>query len=442
MRLTNEAERARRVDRTRRRLVGGLAALALAPFGVAAQTRRALPLDDPLARTVLGTPPELRAELPVLDLDTNLTAGRVRIFPDRKVPEVFWYAEKLEYLLAEQPGPAPLAFVIGGTGASAHADGMIRLMRGLYATGMHVVSIASPTFPGFIVSASTTSVPGRLSEDATDLYRAMMVVLSDIGPLLPVTGYRLAGYSLGGAHAAFVAALDAERRAFNFEKVLLVNPPVDLLRSVRILDAMFERRLRADPSRVIAFIEQLMNELGAIYVESGEAAFDGDFLYRAYARLGPDDARLETLIGLYFRLIANDMSFTADVMTGGGYIVPRGSEPGFASSLTPYLARGLSRSFEDYFEELYFPFFKAREPDLGRREALAELSLARLEPFLRQSPRTGVVTNRDDIILAPGDLAWLDDVLGSRLRVFEHGGHLGNLDERAFVGALAAFFGD
>ncbi|MDX6751290.1 hypothetical protein SH611_15865 [Geminicoccaceae bacterium 1502E] len=429
--------------------MAGLAAVALAPSGALGQALETLPIPegprlpvgDPLARTVLGTPEALRAELPAFDLDSNLRAGRVRIFPDRKVPEVFWYAEGLEYLLAEQPGPAPLVFVIGGTGSSAHGDGMILLMRGLYAAGMHVVSIASPTFPGFIVSASETSVPGRLPEDAEDLYRAMMAVLSDIGPLLPVTGFRLAGYSLGGAHAAFLAKLDAQERAFNFEKVLLINPPVDLLRSVRILDAMFDRHLRDDPQRVALFIERLMNELGELYLESGQAAFDGDFLYRAYARLPPDDDRLETLIGLYFRLLANDMSFTADVMTGGGYIVPRGREPGFTSSLTPYLTRGLSRSFEDYFEELYFPFYKARDPDFDQQEALAELRLAHVEPFLRQARHLGVFTNRDDIILAPGDLDWLQRVMGPRLRVFEHGGHLGNFQERAFVDALAAFFG-
>ena len=66
----------------------------------------------------------------------------------------------------------------------------------------------------------------------------------------------MAGYSLGATHAAFVARLDDEVGAFGFERVLLINPPVDLYRSASILDAMFEEQLPT-----IADFNALFNQL-------------------------------------------------------------------------------------------------------------------------------------------------------------------------------------
>ena len=42
-------------------------------------------------------------------------------------------------------------------------------------------------------------------------------------------------------------------------------------------------------------------------------------------------------------------------------------------------------------------------------------------------------TNSDDVILDKQELAWLRDTLGSRIAVYDHGGHLGNLGDRQQV---------
>jgi len=42
-------------------------------------------------------------------------------------------------------------------------------------------------------------------------------------------------------------------------------------------------------------------------------------------------------------------------------------------------------------------------------------------------------TNSDDLILDKQELAWLRDTLGSRIAVYDHGGHLGNIGERQQV---------
>ncbi len=69
---------------------------------------------DPLAATVVGTPQALAATVPT---EINKDQFSLTVFPERKIPEVFWYAGKLAFSLVYQVDPAPLVFLIAGTGA-------------------------------------------------------------------------------------------------------------------------------------------------------------------------------------------------------------------------------------------------------------------------------------------------------------------------------------
>jgi len=46
--------------------------------------------------------------------------------------------------------------------------------------------------------------------------------------------------------------------------------------------------------------------------------------------------------------------------------------------------------------------------------------------------------NGDDLILDRRELLWLQDTLGSRIAVYDHGGHLGNLGDRRQVSDMLA----
>ena len=76
------------------------------------------------------------------------------------------------------------------------------------------------------------------------LYRVMEGIKAQHGDL-QVTDYHLTGYSLGALNAAFVSHLDEQRKSFNFKRVLMLNPPVDLLTSVDNLDRLSRAQLRA-----------------------------------------------------------------------------------------------------------------------------------------------------------------------------------------------------
>ena len=115
-----------------------------------------------LRATVFGTPPQDVAPMP-----DNVPLVEINIpMPwAQPVPEVFWFDRKLRVWFSAQDKPAPLAIVISGTGGDGNTSTMSTLRGALYGAGYHVLTMPSPTFPGFIVSASSTGVAGDLQQD-------------------------------------------------------------------------------------------------------------------------------------------------------------------------------------------------------------------------------------------------------------------------------------
>lgn len=77
------------------------------------------PLSNPFEATIATTPAPFRADLPEDD-DIDQADYSLRLRPEREftLPDNFWAVKRLTYRLAKQPGPAPLMFIISGTGAS------------------------------------------------------------------------------------------------------------------------------------------------------------------------------------------------------------------------------------------------------------------------------------------------------------------------------------
>ena len=67
-----------------------------------------------------------------------------------------------------------------------------------------MLTLPSPTFAGFIVSASTTGVAGDLNQDSQDLYAAVTLLVTHLREQVSITDIDVLGYSLGAAHAAVI----------------------------------------------------------------------------------------------------------------------------------------------------------------------------------------------------------------------------------------------
>jgi hypothetical protein len=394
------------------------------------------PVLDRFAATIVGTPPEYRADLP----NISLRERELVVFADRQIPELFWYTERLRFGFLAQEGTAPLAFVIAGTGAGHDAQKARFLARMFDKIGFHVITLPSSTFENFIVTASTTSVPGLITDDAADLYRVMRLAYDQVKDEIEVTGFHLTGYSLGAAQAAFVAKLDETERAFNFERVLMINPPVSLYNSALILDRMLDENT---PEGVGVFFDRMLAVFASVFVqEEDTVSLNSDFLDTVYRRRRPSDENLQAAIGISFRLASANMAFTSDVMTKAGYIAPKAPPLTPTTSLNEFAAVAVQSSFSDYINDLFYPYFKARQPDITLDDLIGTTSLRSIEQYLRTNKNIGLMHNEDDIILAPGEVEYLEQVFGNRAEIYPTGGHCGNMDYRDNVAYMMTFFSD
>jgi hypothetical protein len=395
------------------------------------------PFVNPYAATVVGTPAVYRAELPkrVPKQQLGLT-----VFPKRRIPELFWYHDQLHYAVVRQRQKAPLVFNIAGTGASHTSQLMLAMERIFYKAGFHVISLPSPTHPNFIVTASQTQVPGLLADDARDLYRVMQGAYEQIAHTIEVSEFYVTGYSLGAAQAAFVAKLDEELGAFDFKKVLMINPPVSLYNSVEILDGLIEA-IPGGLDNFNEFFESLFERFAEIYREEDFLDLTDDFLYFAYKRNPPTEERLQAVIGIAFRLSSANILFASDTLTRSGVVVRPKVSLSTLNSLTKYFKVSVRVGFGEYIRHLLYPYLEKRRPGVRLEQLIEESSLRAIEGYLRGAEKIGLMTNEDDIILAPGELDFLRSVFGSRARIYVKGGHLGNLEHKDNVADIISFFG-
>jgi len=416
-----------------------VSALVVPAVGWAGSNVYVYPIENPYVATVVGTPIGYRAELPE---KIRVERLKLTVFKDREVPDVFWYSEQLRYSLAYQKEKAPLIFVIAGTGSGYNEAKMRVLQRAFFQVGFHVIALSSPTHPNFIVSASSSGVPGHLLHDSEDLYRVMELIWGQVQDRIEVSEFYLTGYSLGAAQSAFISKLDEDKRLFNFRKVLLICPPVSLYTSTRILDDMMEKGPGEHPEDIQRFLDRMFAVFSEVYQQGEFVSFTGDFLYAAYKKRQPPDELMAALIGLVFRISSANMVFTSDVMTNGGYIKPKNLVLGTTDSLTDYFKVAARVKFHDYFREFFTPYFKTKQPGVTEDDLIRALSLESIEDYLRDAQKIALVTNEDELILAPGELDYLRKIFGDRAKIYPRGGHCGNLDHRDNVAYMVQLFTD
>ncbi len=408
------------------------------------------PLTNAFEATIAGTPSILRPQLPK-DADIKQRDYSLRLRPEREftLPSNFWPVKTFRYRLAKQPGPAPLIFIIAGTGAHYSSSTMEYLKKLFYGAGFHVAQISSPTAYDFMVGASPYATPGYSPQDARDLYSVMQAVKKQQHSL-EVTEWHLTGYSLGGLQAAFVSHLDEKEQAFNFKRVLLLNPPVNLYASIKNLSNLVNTQaVGSNDHRT--FYELLMDKLTRYFNQKGHFDFNEAVLFDFQnSKQKLSDNQLAMLIGSAFRFASADINFTSDLINRRGIITPAQQKINDGTSLTPFFKRALLCDFDCYIEQQLLPFWKVhfKQQKLALESSTTEdfeslsqaSSLYALGSYLSTTNKIGVMHNADDIILGAGDLGFLKEHFAERLTLYPYGGHLGNLDYRDNGADILEFF--
>ena len=351
----------------------------------------------------------------------------------RPLPDVFWFDRKLRVWFSAQDKPAPLAILISGTGNDGNTAKLSVLRGALYGAGYHVLTMPSPTFPGFIVSTSSTGVAGDLMQDGQDLYAAMRQIVAHLPRKVRITDIDVLGYSLGGANAAIVKSIDAREGKLKIHRAVMINPPVSLFSSIGRLDKLFAGSIGSDDDAVERLYRRLYAELANLYRASDRVQIDEEFLLGAAASALRTDDEFSAAIALSFRLDLENVFFAGDLYAGTGVVVDPKHPPRVGDSLEETQRILRNKPFSEYFTKVFAPYYLKHRANSTAASLIADNRLDIIGGALRNDPDYYAQTNSDDLILDKQELAWLRDTLGSRIAVYDHGGHLGNIGERQQV---------
>jgi hypothetical protein len=383
-----------------------------------------------LRATVFGTPPKdmapMPARVPLIEINIAMPWAR-------PVPKVFWFDRKLRVWFSAQDKPAPLAIVISGTGSDGNTPKLSALRGALYGAGYHVLTMPSPTFPGFIVASSSTGVAGDLMQDGHDLYAAMQQVITHLPRKVQITEIDVLGYSLGGANAAIVKSIDATEGKLKIHRAVMIDPPVSLFSSVGRLDKLFAISVGTGDDAIEALYRRLYAELANLYRASDKVQIDENFILGAAATALKTDQEFSAAIALSFRIDLVNMFFAGDLYAGTGVVVDPNHPPKVGDSLENTQRILRNKPFAEYFTKVFAPYYLQHRPGATAASLIADNRLDIIGDVLRNSGDYYGQSNSDDLILNERELKWLRDTLGPRIAVYDHGGHLGNVGSRRQV---------
>jgi hypothetical protein len=276
-------------------------------------------------------------------------------------------------------------------------------------------------------------VAGDFQQDAHDLYRAMQEIISRLPRKVRITDIDVLGYSLGGANAAFVKSIDAREGKLKIHRALMINPPVSLFSSIGRLDKLFATSIGSSDDAIEQLYRRLYAQLANLYRATDRVQMDENFMLSAAAATLKTDEEFSAAIALTFRLDLADMFFIGDLYAHTGVVTDPRHPPKVGDSLENVQHELRLKPFSEYFSKVFAPYYLRVRPGATSASLIADNRLNVLADVLSADGDYYAQTNDDDLILDRPELTWLQDTLGTRIAVYNHGGHLGNLGDRQQV---------
>jgi len=338
---------------------------------------------------------------------------RLEFKPERARLRNLEKRHRLEITYKLLPKRAPLVFIVPGLGGHASSGMALCLSQQMFEMGYHAVTLPSPFSLPFVVGGSRTGLVGYAPVDAIDLYEFMKFVVSDLKKRenLRVSSFGVIGYSLGGLQTGFLLEHDRKEKHFNFQRALMMNPPVDLGFGMSVLDHFFIQGLKMSEeyrNHILGYMLDFMSRASKQPLE---------VLLREYKL---KDRENRWLIGLSYRMSLTDVILASQEVKDLGFL----ENPSTPAFLGARIAEVQRFSFTDYLEKIYFPY-AVQSGDL--ETFLHSGSLLHLSQLLKEDQAAYVVHASDDFLLRAEDPTLLEDLMGDRFLMFPYGGHTGNI---------------
>jgi len=324
------------------------------------------------------------------------------------------FSGSLPYSAWLQKGPAPLMFVLPGLGAHRKGTRSLMVAELAHKEGYHVVCLSNNFNWEFIRHAPAGYLPGYADRDIDLIQRAHQKVQQDLESkygMELIQGKSLIGFSMGAWYALNLAAHNPPD---TYQHSLCINPPLNLIHGLKVLDALYRTPGDANLARAKAIQQSAFTKVLLNQKSDPRKGLKSPFT----------DAEASYLIGLSYRITLREA-----VLTGK-----------FDKLLAPIMSRQKlyerinSISYEDYHEKMIKPDLEARNISLAELNTVSDIRNRQAE--LAKTDSVHLFLTGNDFLLTSEHLAWYRENFPNRHTYNETGGHMGNLWESELQGAL------
>ena len=394
------------------------------------------PFQDPYYATI--TAAVLKAH--EKDKEVNYRDVSLKMLPARDdVPYYGSTQNKFKLRYWPTKGKAPLIVMITGLGGHAGSTYYNFLAYHFVKKGYHVLAVPNPLHYSFALAGSTSGFPGVTRDDARDLYATILKGVDKLQRKagLEYSSVGLVGVSLGALEAAYLSELDSREKKLNFQRVLLINPPVDPLFGIHALDRLASQGAQISDGRKDE-IQKAVYQLGFFTLIAGDIT-SLNYFDRLEQLLPTTLEERQYLIGSSLQGFLQSLLFTTQQVHDLGIFKTDVA----TADPEPRLAEAKAFSFTDYINKFLLPGLSAQAgKPLSYDDILPVTGMQGVEAHLRADSRVLLMHNADDFIVSQEQLQWLQSVFGARMKLYPYGGHLGNIWYPDNLAAILGAFGD
>ena len=393
------------------------------------------PMKNPYIATIVGSSKIMTDGIPeeVPTKEFNILTPR-----SKNIPANLWYDQGFKFSLSKQKGKAPLIYVLSGTGSAYNSIRTKNFQKIFYNAGYHVLTVTSTFNSNFILNVSNSRVPGVLIQDGLDLYNIMGDMLDKVKleEKLEITDIYLMGYSMGATHSAVLSYLDSVGKDFNFKRVYMVNPAINLYHSATVLDDMLIKNIK-NKGEISKIVDEVMEAVKR-NISPSDLQITEESIYSIFEKQKLSDKEMERLIGLAFNLTSIDLNYIVDQINGTH--VYSKTKPKKFENMFKYFEAINFANFSDYLNNLAYPYYlKILGGDLKFNDIVKYGDLRIIRAYLQNEKKIVAVTNEDDFILAERDKEFIETVFKDRALIYPVGGHCGNMFYQTNVEKMLEF---
>lgn len=304
-------------------------------------------------------------------------------------------------------------------GGEAGGNTTLYISELAYRNGYTVITLTSSTHWSFALAVSSSGRAGHLPADSKDLYQAIKVIKTRLEKKFQITpsAWSLLGTSYGALDSSFLFAQDLDEKIFQFQSLILINPPLSRSTATSKSDQYFEQGQQW-PEEKQKFLQfdffhrsQLINfHFGSLKTyEDLESTFP------------MTEIELSWLLGKSFRDVVLNSAYVSNLLAN---IETSSYEEAFQGSITNYIR-----------EYLYKKYYDAQtEEDYLKLEQQSSLSyaLSKNNSEILNTKKVVLFHSTNDYLSFPENQSVLDE-LNVEKHIYPFGGHVGMIVDDTIV---------